>query len=69
MKHQEMKLIVVIFTEINFISGDKISCKHYTKSADMDGNICICFYRKCPNLVRTKIRVKKIITQKKCALD
>ena len=42
--HCECHFIAVILTEMKFISGDKISCKHYPKWNHVKGNICACFY-------------------------
>ena len=44
----EMKLVAGVISlrsfwqKWNFISGDKISCKHYPKWNHMKGNICTC---------------------------
>ena len=46
--HPEVKLIAGVISlrsfwqKWNFISGDKISCKHYPKWNHMKGNICTC---------------------------
>ena len=52
----EMKLIAVVISlrsfwhELNFISRDKMSCKHYPKLNKIKGNICACLY-----FIKTKI--------------
>ena len=50
MKYPEMKLTAGVISlqsfwqKCNFLSSDKISCKHYPKWNHMKGNICACVY-------------------------